>query len=74
MAQGDMVFVIEINHFFRLEGNNIICDDFSRTTKSRQDVSFQELDNDRVSSIPRWYGFYSLGKVISGSKDPLMLG
>ena len=74
MAQGNVVFVTKINHYFRLEGNNIICYDFSRTTKSGQDVSFKELDNDRFSSIPRWYGFYPFGKVIGGSENPIILG
>ena len=74
MAQCDMVFIAEVNHYFRLEGSIIVCDNFYRTTKYGQYIGFKELDNERVSSIPRRYGFYPLGKVISGSEDPLMLG
>ena len=73
MAQGNVVFVTKINHFLGFKGSNIICYDFSGTTKSGQDICFKELDNDGVSSIPRGYSFYPFGKEFSGCEDPLML-
>ena len=69
-----MVIVVEINHFLGLEGCNIICNDFSRTTKSRQDIGFKEFYDDRVSGISRRSGFYPFGQIICGSDDPSMLG
>ena len=39
----------------------------------QMNLSFKQLDNDRVISISGGYSFYPLGKEVSGCEDPLML-
>lgn len=64
----------KLNHLFRFKGYNIISHQFSRTSKSGEDISLKEFNNDSISGITRRGGLYPLGKVISGYKNQLMLG
>ena len=73
MAQGDPIFMVEINHVFGFKGSSIVYDYFPRTAESGQYVSLKVFNNDRVSSIPSGYGLYPFGKIICGCEDPFML-
>jgi len=52
VAQGDMIFVTEIDHPFVLKGSGIVSDDFLGTAKSREDIALKELDNDGIIGLP----------------------
>ena len=73
VAQGDVELMEKINHFLGLEGSGVICNDFLRAAKSREDIGFEKLDNGGIIGLPAWYGFNPLGEIVSGCKNPFVL-
>ena len=37
VAQGNVVFMVEVDHIFGFEGSSVVSDDFLRATKSGKD-------------------------------------
>ena len=73
MSQTNVVFMEKFNHFLIFKGCNIISYDFSRTTKSGEDIGFEKLDNGGIIGLPAWYGFNPLGEIVGGCKNPFVL-
>lgn len=69
-----MVFMEKFNHIFRFEGCNIMSDEFSRKTKSGEDISLKEFNNDNISNNSGRGGLYPFGEVVSGYKNSRMMG
>ena len=62
MAQGNVEFMAEVDHFFGFEGSSIVTDDFLRAAKFGKDIAFKELDNGGVIGLSTWDGFNPLVK------------
>ena len=73
MAQSNVKFMAEVDHFFGFEGNSIVSDDFLRETKSGKDIVLKESDNSGVIGLVTWDGFNPLGEIVSGWKNPFVL-
>lgn len=64
----------KFNHLLRFKGCNIISDEFSRTSKSGEDISLKDFNNVNISGNSGRGGLYPFGKVVNVCKNPLMLG
>ena len=52
MAQGNVVFMAEVDHLFGFEDSSVVNDDFLRAAKSGKDIALKELDNGGVVGLP----------------------
>ena len=66
MAQGNVKFMVEVDHLFGFEGSSVVSDDFLRAAKSGKDISLKELDNGGVVGLSTWNGFNPLSEIIGG--------
>ena len=68
-----MILITKIYEPFGSENRYIVSYNFSGASKTRQNVSFKKLDDDRVNRLPAWYNLDPLGEVVCGREDPLVL-
>jgi hypothetical protein len=73
VPQGNVVMDTKVYKLFGYEGNCIVSYDFPRTPKTRQNISFQEFNDDIVNGLNAWYHFNPLCEIFRGYEDPLML-
>ena len=68
-----IVISAKIFHLFGLECFWIVSNDFNWTTKSRQNIVFQKLNDNSICGLPGENYFNPLGEIICGCNYPLVL-